>query len=270
ERAFQQGCDGGDADGCVELVELYLGWVGGPNHLRENQALLEKVCARDDGGRACNALGDLYRLPGTPFTSRVRTLQAWNRGCFGLEDFFSCARLLDAAQSSEASGAKDPEALHRLMVQGCKARLGWTCEELGLPLPPATASLRQRLAACDDGNPDACGEVAEAYQKGLGLVEDPGATMETGLRACTGGSGLGCLVVARMYDVGGRAVRYPQGVVHFASQACERGEPEGCVLLAKHLEKGRGVAQNVLKAQEARGRACDLLSETLRKQGCQE
>ncbi len=109
---------------------------------------------------------------------------------------------------------------------------------------PATA-VTEMQRACDNGNCEACGHLAELYRKGDGVPRDDAQAARLAERAC-GAQG------SQRPGVLGTIGENPA----FLQRTCDGGDATSCRKLASLYEDGRGVPKNLGRAAQLYERAC--------------
>ncbi|NOK33837.1 sel1 repeat family protein [Corallococcus exercitus] len=271
---LEQACNRRGVDACLQLWRAWsLGhdFVNVPKDERKGLAMLELGCAWPDGGAACERLGDVYMKE-----DLGRAVKTWQSSCFEQEDSTSCAKLMIitrklANNGPEALRENAAKALPLYQAQGCKARMKDECTALGLPMPKDVVRVRRLKEACDAGDPDACGELAQAYQQGREIEWDRAEEIRVAAQGCDGGSAEACVQLAKHYrGVRGGAPLDLDAMLARAGQACSLKSSTGCGLKARFLEEFGKLTADAPQVREARYLACLYLPEARRSGPCEK
>ncbi|NOK18914.1 tetratricopeptide repeat protein [Corallococcus carmarthensis] len=235
---------------------------------------LETGCEARDGGRACDLLGRARLDTTRQYASVGKGVQAWRNGCFTHEDMNSCVLLLVitkklADSGPEAVSSDARRSIPSIQAQACKTRVKDECTALGLPMPKDVVRVRHLKEACDAGDPDACGELAQAYQQGREIDWDRAEEIPVAEQGCDGGSGAACVQLAKYYrGVRGGAPLNLEAMLARAGQACSLKDSTGCSLKARFLEEFGKLTADAPQVREARYLACLYLPESRRSGPC--
>ncbi|GMU11084.1 SEL1-like repeat protein [Corallococcus caeni] len=271
---LEQACNRRGVEACLQLWRV---WSLGhntekvPKDERKGLSMLELGCSWPDGGEACERLGDAF------FEDNLaRALKIWQSACFEQEDRLSCAKLLIMTRKAVSNGPAElrttaEQALPRYQAQGCKTRIKDECAALGLPMPKDVVRVRRLKVACDAGDPDACGELAQAYQQGREIEWDRAEEIRVAAQGCDGGSATACVQLAKYYrGVRGGAPLDLDAMLARAAQACSLKDATGCGLKARFLEEFGKLTADAPQVREARYLACVYLPESRRRGPCEK
>jgi TPR repeat protein len=208
---------------------------------------------------ACTNLGVIYSdgRDGVP-EDDPRAVQLFKRACDGNEPL-GCGNLGNMYFRGEGV-AKDQAKAYGFFDRACKGGSDRSCGMLGLAYvegaagyprdPPRGIELLRR--ACDkDGGGDACAQLAELYQEGIGTTRDVPAAASLYKKACKAGHGKACVRLATSLPLGAVAE-----APAWLEMGCGGGDRDSCLKLAEMLEKGGMVAPNPDKALELYEAAC--------------
>ncbi|CAM4167011.1 tetratricopeptide repeat protein [Corallococcus exiguus] len=265
-KLLEEACMKRTASACARLGSLMLvgnGSLGVTRAPLVGLVLLETGCEARDGGDACHVLGRALLETSHRYANPGKGVQALRDGCFNHEELESCARFIRVTRQLADSGPEEVRAdarrsLPAIQAQACKARKTGACKELGQPLPKDTLRVRHLRADCDAGDPDACEDLAHAYQKGDSVERDLEEELRVAEKGCAGGSTHACLRLARRYSetVSGGTPLDLEAAFARAEQACAMKSGDACGLLENLLREHRQLGTDAPRVQEARARAC--------------
>ena len=244
---------------------------------------LQKLCD-EKVGFACEAAGDYYYKK-----NDVKQATLWyKKGC-DIDDLYSCA--------SYYYLIKNYTQAFKLAANGCDGGDMGVCTFLGTLYAEGKGvkqdgvkALELFTKACDGGNMGACNNLGFLYQNGQGVKQDGVKALELFTKACESGEVYGCFNAGSMYGNGDGVVKDEvkaldlfekacsldlgvgcnnAGGLHYNKQqygkarkmvekGCELDSGEACGGLALLYFEGKGVRQNLKKAKEFAGKACDL------------
>lgn len=245
---------GPEAQRCVENA---LRRAPDPDVLPAARARFERAC--DNGDPAgCSSLGVMYERGLVVAKDGRRAATLYQKACKGGNDA-GCVHLGRAYLHGAAVRA-DAERAALLFEMGCDGGHPQGCAELGsLHLRgrgvardvPRGAELLAR--ACDE-EPEACFQLALAYEDGLVAV-DPLRTLELYEKSCMGGIALAC---DRMSERMARPLPFdaPRPAPHPAEQACAMGSARDCAAAGLAYYAGQGVPRDLGRAVGLLTRAC--------------
>lgn len=124
------------------------------------------------------------------------------------------------------------------------------------PQPDAPASWQE---ACDEGDPDACLRLAEAYFHGEGVAKNLTRMARLEKRACELGSAKGCAWLGNTHVSGHPG--FPRDLSRATGlwmQACEEGWPPACMSAARAYHEGVAVPADDKRAQGLLDQGCRL------------
>ncbi|WP_158617713.1 SEL1-like repeat protein [Corallococcus sp. CA049B] len=277
-KLLEEACMKRTASACARLGSLTFfgnGLLGVQRAPLVGLVLLETGCEARDGGDACHVLGRAQlNIPGR-YANAAKGMQAFRDGCFNHEDPESCSRFLRVTRQLADSGPEEVRADARrsipaIQAQACKARVKGACKDLDQPLPKDTLRVRHLRADCDAGDPDACADLAHAYQKGDSVERDLEEELRVAGKGCAGGSTQACLWLAKRYSEksSGGAPRDLEAAFARAEQACAMKSGDACELLETLLREHRHLGADAPQVQAARARACLYWSASWRERQC--
>jgi ankyrin repeat protein len=103
-------------------------------------------------------------------------------------------------------------------------------------------SLAALEQACFEGAVKACALAGAAFERGLGVAEDPARSLRLYDKGCAGGHLEACETLALMYAGGRGAAKDTPRAAKILARACDAGRGESCRALAKLGEPPRVVA----------------------------
>jgi len=111
--------------------------------------------------------------------------------------------------------------------------------------------------ACNAGDGEACGAMANLYHLGHGVEKDDSRAADFYTKSCNEGSKVSCVNLGYMYSKGIGVARDSSRAVSLYTKACDAGLGEACSLLGLSYDKGEGVAQDRPHALFFYSKACD-------------
>lgn len=202
-------CDGGQAPACTAAGKLLEQGRGGLTDLDAAYAHYAAACEADDPD-ACARQGEM-------------ALQG--RGT--VTDLGLAATLLRQACADD-----EPRACGRL----------GTMIERGVAEPKSKRELPKRLyaGACDGGYARGCLWLGDHVRRGsLEREPDPHGAAEAYERACEGDEPEGCLRLAEAYEVGDGVPEDPARARRLAQEACEQGLSRACASVRRFATSDR-------------------------------
>jgi hypothetical protein len=195
---LQEGCDGGDPQGCGNLGVLYETGTGVALDKAKAVELLTRACDGDDG-LGCTNLGGYYATLAPPDDAKARAM--FERAC-KLEHAQGCANLADFLTGGRGGAADEPRAIE------------------------------VTRKACDLGSGLACANLGQLYLHGEGgLPTDPKKAALLFVTACDLQAGGGCLLAGAMFAGGvGVAVDVARAKA-LVEKACKLGAQDACDVL---------------------------------------
>jgi TPR repeat protein len=207
---FSDGCTNKTHVACLDLALMYQNGAGVQQDPQKAVPLFEKSCKGGDSA-ACQLLGDArWRGIGTP-VDRAASQAAYRRGC-ELEMYSSCTKLADSFRVlgnepaaadlyKKACAADEKDACIASAVdKGCTGRdqcldLADLCSDYlagyDVLVEPSLARAPCE-AACAGGVGEACDNLADMHQEGLGVARDEEKARLFRKRACTLGDRDAC------------------------------------------------------------------------------
>jgi hypothetical protein len=246
--AFGRSCDLHVHEGCFNAGLMASKGTG----------LIRKEYARAVGfyARGCDGVGVLLSegRDGVP-RDDPRAVQLFERAC-AKDEPMACGNLGNMYFRGDGV-AKDEKRAYALYDRSCKAGSDRSCGRLGLAYvegvagfprdPPKGLELMRR--ACDKDVADACAQLAELYEVGVGVSKDLGAARPLYQKACRGGFGKSCVKLATSPALGAA-----EEAVRWLATGCKAPDRDSCFKLGELLEKG-GPA-DLEKAVDAYASAC--------------
>ena len=105
----------------------------------------------------------------------------------------------------------------------------------------------------------ACGEVAKYYYNGWGVGQNRSKALQYYKKACGLGNAKSCAMVGVYYDLGEIVKKDLNLTKSYYEKSCEMQFGSGCSLLGVMYQGGiGGVPQNLSKAKELFGKACEF------------
>ena len=225
------GCEGGNADACVELGRAAEKDAKNAKDRAAALAYHEKGC---DGGalKGCVEAGGFYEdgKVGKPDSKKAMALY------------------------TKACDAKEPS--------GC-SRLG-AVYELGIGVVPNIAKARElHGAACDAGDAYGCWHLGAIYELGNGVARDTPTAGGYYQKACDGGQYAACASLANMYWNGsGKVAKDVQKGLALYEKACDAKHEPSCTVLALNYKAGEGVPLDRKKSYAFFWKACQAGSKS--------
>lgn len=222
---YCQGCEGGDARGCLLLGDALVSGRGVERSAKKASVAFLQACIGGEAD-ACTKLGSQYQQGQGVDESDGRAAAFFRRGC-DAGHFVGCVRLGE------------------LLAEGRDAERG----------EARAAKLFER--ACNEGVARGCFKLAEALEKGRGVPVDHHKAFELSRETCHRGEAGACRLVGTLLRHG-RGVNVDHGLaVRYAERACNGGDAPGCRDLGLLLQRGIGIRQNFDAAAKAYRKACE-------------
>lgn len=207
---FGAACSGKATAGCHDLALMLQNGAGVPQDAAGAVVFLEKGCAGEDGA-ACELLGDARHAgAGTP-RDLAAAQAAFERGC-ALLHFSSCTKLADLLRVQ-----RQPQRATELYRKACAGEERDACTVLELPVP------------CEGR--DACLDAADLcadYLAGYDVLAEPSLARSPCEKACAGGVGEACDNLADMFQEGLGVPRSRSHATALRKRACELGDRDAC------------------------------------------
>ena len=229
-----------------------------PFRLFENQTIalqvLEPECL-DEVAESCFYMGQWslaqnYRFSFEAINLPERAVIAFDRGC-QLGHARSCYELAIIASDQNTGNHHDRAAL---LAKSCDLGYGLSCLELSRLELDGDDPVGLIEAACDL-NRSLCGHLAD-YK--LAFEGNDSNYLELHYTACDSGAAESCTTLGMFFHDKTSQAYDPFRSFNFFEQSCEVYHAQGCLLLGRQLENGEGVRQDLSRAKEMYGRACDM------------
>lgn len=265
---YQQGCERGDAEGCLGGARLVAdGLLGKPDHERA-ATLLERACKLDSGKgcfelaeKSAKALGtkeDAERAAG--LYRRARGLLEAACATNGTD----CTYLGRIHAKGLGVERDDAEAL-AAFIRGCDGGSGDACREVGSAYREGRGAARDQLKArqfFDVGclrydNADSCSRVVWMMVGWDDSARDNDAVRRYAVRACDLDKSE-CGLVGYIHGVGMGVPANPRLASRHYLEACESGNAQSCFVAANRSLEGAGMPASKHRAIELWRKACEL------------
>ena len=111
--------------------------------------------------------------------------------------------------------------------------------------------------ACNAGNGEACGWLANMHYAGSGVAKDDSRAAAIYSKACDAGSPKGCTNLGTIYSEGNGGIKDQSRAAGLYSKACRADLAQACFFLGELYHLGLGVTANHAQATTLWSKACD-------------
>lgn len=281
-RLWDQECQAGDPDSCLRVALLL--WKGkseSPSDHREVD-LLQVSC--DMGyAPACHRLSDvctatLAKLDGAKggVSAMCDSPMLLGRACDGLWAF-GCSSLGDIAQSPEQKRIAYQKA-ERLFLAWCDDGNGEACLQVAMMYAEGREGVSRNSGkamaffdrACDREDAEGCRRLGDVMRTGSDETEkNPQEALTNYRQACEWLNGSACYDAGQMVRAGeGMEAPNPADSARLFNDACDLRHAAGCFEIGRACEKGDGVRQDLTLARKYYERACDGHAQGVNYDAC--
>ncbi len=216
--------------------------------------VLEPECL-DEVAESCFNMGQWslaqnYRFSFEAINLPEKALIAFDRGC-QLNHARSCYELAIIASDYDTGNNHDRAVL---FAKSCDLGYGLSCLELSKLELDSYDTVGFLEAACELDR-SLCGHLAEHKLADEGEDSD---YLELHYDACDSGAVESCTTLGMFFHDKTSQAYDPFRSFNFLEQSCGAYHAQGCLLLGRQLENGEGVRQDLSRAKEMYGRACDM------------
>lgn len=210
----------------------------------------------DSGGKCVTGSEALH-------TCIITNLDDCSRQC-SAGDAESCV-VLGYANEHAIGKSRNPAEAARLYQKGCDHGANGGCFYLALMKYNDDSGIDQDYSRAVELNriacqsvPEACTNLAAAYERGHGVPKDRSRAVPLLARACRGGFGLACANLGLAVQSGVGTERDLVFAAQLFSRGCTARVPSACGYLAEAYIAGKGVTKDERRGAELRTAACDL------------
>lgn len=229
-------------------------------------SLFTKACNEEGDTDGCLGVGLMYMYAIGTNGDHKKAMEYYKKACSG-GNALACSNLASIYDNGSGNIPQDKIMASELYMVGCNGGDVFACNNLGYMYANGIGvekdyfkSLQYYKFACDMGSSLGCynlGLLSNTYNV-FGLNKDKLGLLDLNYVACNQGDLIGCANLGYMYATGKHnAPKNPFNAVKYLNIACEGGILSSCNNLAIFYENGDGVRQNLNKALELYGLACD-------------
>jgi len=191
ESSFQNACDKGDAQACLDLGIMYHLGDGVSQNFKHARSLYEQAC-KMGLGEGCETLGYMYEN-GHAGTNYAKASELYLKGC-ELGRASACASLAKLYENGTGV-EEDMQQAVDFYDKACDGGDGRSCAHLGLLYDQDdndTYAAMYYQKACDAKDADACSTLGIMYMNGKGVNTNAQKAYELFQQACKLGNEIGC------------------------------------------------------------------------------
>lgn len=229
-------------------------------------ALFNKACNDEGDADGCLGVGLMYMYAVGTNGDTNKAMIYYKKACSG-GSTLACSNLASIYDNGTNEIPQDKIMASELYMVGCSGGDVFACNNLGYMYANGIGvkkdyfkSLQYYKFACDAGSSLGCynlGLLSNTYNI-YGLNKDKLGLLDLNYIACNQGDLIGCANLGYMYASGSHDTpKSPYHAVKYLNLACDGGILSSCNNLALFYEQGKGVRQNLNKALELYGMACD-------------
>jgi uncharacterized protein len=205
---YRRACELGSGIGCAAVAFSYrMGW--GLEHDYEEAKRYYRIGCELAFGPSCGGLGDMFETQLEGPADSTEAARDYLRAC-ELHDGAGCAAAAELYEKGRGVG-RDEQRACALYLEGCHRGSASGCAELARILEAKNAlsgneraenlgnaaelyrhAVEVNRKACDNGDPQACSELGDAYRGGKGVARDLEEARRLYRIGCEGEMGLGC------------------------------------------------------------------------------
>ncbi|WP_181881518.1 tetratricopeptide repeat protein [Helicobacter sp. MIT 99-5507] len=229
-------------------------------------SLFNKACNEEGDANGCLGVGLMYMYAVGTNGDHKKAMSYYKKACSG-GVALACSNLASIYDNGTENIPQDRFMASELYMVGCNGGDVFACNNLGYMYANGLGvekdyfkSLQYYKFACDAGSSLGCynlGLLSNTYNV-FGLNKDKLGLLDLNYIACNQGDLIGCANLGYMYATGIHDTpKSPFNAIKYLNIACEGGVLSSCNNLATFYENGSGVRQNLRKAMELYGIACD-------------
>ena len=191
--SLQRACTADVPAGCYGLAQLYDQGLGVPADRAKALSLLDKACEGDDFD-ACPVIGQRYETGDGVTKDLAKAAGYYRQACDFGDNALACMSAAAIAESGQGGDEADKDNVVEFYESACRLKTVIGCAKAAaLRLPQnLDAAVKDLTAGCQLGDAHECMQLAQRYEKGDGVIADPGQAVSFYSLGCQTGDRDAC------------------------------------------------------------------------------